>query len=454
MLNPETYQKALNHKDESMRCEALEALLVKGVPAAVELFIEAVSDESPKVRATAVAGLGRFGNPLALEALLEALDDSSARVRAEAAYALCSFRDERAIPGILAVLEKGEPVERVVALMGLLEFPHMAFAEALESALCSDEADVRNAAQAVLDRHVDFYHVRPLASEEPARSQDYLRWTAYEERFERLLDEDDGVERLLALLDAERSPEERVRMVQALAGLDRPSTLIPLVQCCDDSNAQVRCAALRKLSHWDEEAARQAIRRSLDDSSSDVRLEAVFAYTRAGAGALTESLLREKSERLVRMLITENCEKVREAALLKLSQLDYPRSRHFLYADLGSANKEIRLRSAVLLAEHGDALAREILWNALDDQDEWARALAAHGLGKLGDGTALERLLMALQDESADVRAAAAESLGELGDPLALSPLRAALYDVYPAVRSSVAESLARLEERLRGVAI
>lgn len=448
MLNSEPYVHALQNPDEDIRCEALNALLSKGMPSAVELFIRVADDPSPRVREAVVTGLGRFGNPCAVDVLLKALQDPVPKIRAEAAYAVAQFRDERSIPGILAVLRSSEAMDRVVALMGLSFFPHQDFSDILQEALGEEEADVRNAAQAVLERFVDFYHIRPLSVMEPPPTPESGKWIAYEEQFQEILDidPDTGVDRLLGILEREGDVAERVRMVRALACLDDPGILIVLVQCTEDADPDVRRAAVDELGHQDDPLALEAIERMLQDPLEQVRIDALFAYARKKPAGMVN--------RFQQMLISESSERVRETVLYKLAKHDYAKAEHFLRSDLESANKEISLRAAVLLAEHNDVNARNVLWNSLNDTDEWARALAIYGMGKLGDNTALMRLVEALQDEDSDVRIAAAESLGNLGDPQALAPLRDALYDVYPAVRETVSESLARLESQLRGIAV
>jgi HEAT repeat protein len=448
MLNPELYANALKNPDEEIRCEALNALLAKGGPAGLDLFLQAVEDASPRVRAIAVTGLGRFGHPRAVPVLLDALRDPVGKVRAEAAYAIAQFRDERSIDGILAVLERGDPMERAVAFMGLAFFPHERFAEPLQAALAEGESDVRNAAQAALNRHEEFYRLRLMAPYEPPAREEGLNWVAYEKLFQDVLDNPNamGVDRLLRILTQETDAGERARMVRALACIDDPRILIPLIQCSEDADAEVRRASVGELGHLDDPLAQEVVERALDDSSEQVRIEALFAYARKKPSGL--------AHRMVRMLQLETSEKVREAVLYKLAKHDFARAEFFLRGDLESPRKDVCLKAAVLLAEQGDAKARTVLWNYLDDEDEWARALAVHGLGKLGDNSALSRLVEALQDDDADVRAAAAESLGNLGDPYALEPLRAARYDAYPAVREMVAESLARLENLHRSIAV
>ena len=446
MLNTEPYWRALENADESIRCEALSALLSKGMPVAVELFIQSAQDSSAKVREMAVSGLGRFGNPVAIPALMDALNDTEGRVRAEAAYALCQFREEKTVSGILNVLERATGLDKVVVIMGLLQFPHAEFAPVLQSALASPESDLQNAAQAVLDRHQDFYHLRRMQPSEP-QSKSGRQWVAYEKTIQEILDLDPdmGVDSILRMLASEPHAAERVRMVRALACQSDPSSLIPLVQCGEDPDPEVRRAAIDELGHLDDPIAQEMVERALGNSAEQVRVEALFAYARKKPSGLVI--------RLERMMQIESSERVRETILYKLAKHDFVKARPYLRDDLSSENKEQRLRAAVLLAEHRDVKAKEVLWKALDDPDEWARALAIYGVGKLGDQSLLDRLVEALQDSDPDVRLAAAESLGNLGDSRALEPLRTALYDVYPAVRETVSESLSRLEHHLHAKA-
>jgi len=447
MLNPELYTQALSDPDEDIRCEALNALLAKGMSAAVDLFEKAASDSSARVRATAINALGKLGNPGSMSVLLNAMDDVDGMVRAEAAYASAQYRDARANQLILQVLERATPMEKVIVLMGLASYPHMDFAEALQSALSDPAADIRHAAESVLARHVDFYHVRPLP--DLTETEYGLEgWTSYERVFQKIMDEepDSAGDLFITALTREYRSEERIRMLKTLVKLNGPGSLIALVHSGDDHDEKVRCVVVEELGRWDDPLAKEVIEKLLDDTSAQVRSEAAFAYARSKVSGM--------SHRLVRMLQVEKCSQVRETLLYLLAKHDFARAESFLHADLESTEKEIQLRAAVLLAEHRDNTARDILWTYLDDKEDWARALAIHGLGRLGDNDALLHLIDALQDEDPEVRAAAAGSLGRLGDNRALGPLRRALYDVYPAVRETVAESLARLEARHRSIAV
>jgi ParB family chromosome partitioning protein len=141
---------------------------------------------------------------------------------------------------------------------------------------------------------------------------------------------------------------------------------------------------------------------------------------------------------------------VRLKALQALIDAD---ARTALVDALQSAHADVRIASAVTLAKHGLAIAREPLIvqvqmpipNEQERQNDWANlvATAALGLGQLGDPSAQFAVVPLLNHGRADLRKAAIQALVGMSQPGATDPLREALQHTDPEVKYRAALGLA-----------
>jgi HEAT repeat protein len=92
-------------KDPYRRESAIRALAASGDPRAVDLCIEALSDQDWGCRAAAAEGLGKLGDKKAFDALVKALKDKTTNVRGAAVEALAKLGDKRATRPLIQLVE-------------------------------------------------------------------------------------------------------------------------------------------------------------------------------------------------------------------------------------------------------------------------------------------------------------------------------------------------------------
>jgi len=134
--------------------------------------------------------------------------------------------------------------------------------------------------------------------------------------------------------------------------------------------------------------------------------------------------------------------KVRQHALMALTQIGDPESVGTLIEALKDQDWEIRAKAAYGLGLHGGTKGADALIDALRDTDFHVREQAAWGLGLTGNSRSIEPLINALTDDNAAVREKAAWALGLKGDRRSVDPLISALKDSNAKVRAMSAWAL------------
>jgi HEAT repeat protein/beta-lactamase regulating signal transducer with metallopeptidase domain len=209
------------------------------------------------------------------------------------------------------------------------------------------------------------------------------------------------------------SPEVRQQAVHALSNISSGKAFEPMVRALKDSDADVRQEAARALGQLEDPRAADPLMRALEDSNADVRAEAACALGNLGA-------------------------KQASAALARV---------------LKDASAEVRAQAARALGELGDPSVSAALAAAIADANAEVRQEVVRALGDLRASSAAAAVTQALKDSIPDVRAQAARALGEIGSPAAIEALSQAMRDVNVEVRQQVVQALSQImeeQERLK----
>jgi beta-lactamase regulating signal transducer with metallopeptidase domain len=182
------------------------------------------------------------------------------------------------------------------------------------------------------------------------------------------------------------------RIVQALIG------------ALKDSNVEVRRAAVRSLSNFEDRSAIPGLREALRDSDAEVRAHAVEALGDLHDVASADAI----------------------AALIK------------------DPNRDVRSHAIEALTELELTTAPAALLDALRDPDAEVRHQAVHAIGHFQDARAVPALQGLLEDPNADVREGAVEALGEIRTEPAIQALIVALKAKDPKVRQAAADALGK----------
>lgn len=182
------------------------------------------------------------------------------------------------------------------------------------------------------------------------------------------------------------------RIVQALIG------------ALKDSNVEVRRAAVRSLSNFEDRSAIPGLREALRDSDAEVRAHAVEALGELHDAGSADAI----------------------AALIK------------------DPNRDVRSHAIEALTELELATAPAALLDALRDPDAEVRHQAVHAIGHFQDARAVPALQGLLEDPNADVREGAVEALGEIRNEPAIQALIVALKSKDPKVRQAAADALGK----------
>jgi beta-lactamase regulating signal transducer with metallopeptidase domain len=138
--------EALDDPEESVREQALHALVQLGDESVAPYLEKALSDANPSARAQAAWGLGHLRREESASALSAALRDADEEVRSQAAWALGMIRTRAGVPGLIAALsdESAEVKRQAAWALGMIRDPSAV--EALSRALKDSDADVREQA--------------------------------------------------------------------------------------------------------------------------------------------------------------------------------------------------------------------------------------------------------------------------------------------------------------------
>ena len=195
-----------------------------------------------------------------------------------------------------------------------------------------------------------------------------------------------AVESLIVLLSNTIEPwQVRGNAALALGLIGDARAARPLVAAQQDTNPDVRRAAVTALGGLKDPNNLELFVKMLNDPEPKIRLAAIGGISQiGGATAAFESL--------------------RQAALHDEDRL-------------------VRESATGMLGSSKDPRAVDALLAALQDSYINVRINAARGLGRLRSTEAVDALIRMLSSDESALRQAAAEALGDLGDPRAVNPI-------------------------------
>lgn len=438
----------VTHPQESIR---RRAVLVLGNTVETDLamtaLIQAVSDPRQSVRKNAITALIGLGDARAVDLFVSALKDSRDWVRAEMVEALGVLAAQiddaalctRAAGPLVAALKDSDPEVRSKAAEKLGELG----VQLGDAALC---AQVVESLIATLE---DWY------------------WAAREEAAQALgkLGDPRAVEPLIAVLQ-DSNPGVRQSAAWALgelgAQLDDAALRAQMVDSLSNALVDwmriVRQAAAEALGKLGDARAIEPLNAALFGSDGWVRLRIVEALGKLGV-RLDDAALCAKAVELLIAIFKDPSVDVRREAVRALGELGMPAKDPLIIA-VKDRNKTVRGCAAAALGELGArlddaALCAQIvepLSTALRDKSSIVQREAAEALIRLGEA-AVDPLIAALGDKDREVRSRAAEALGKLGAQLddaallaqAAGSLTVALQDHSKVVRANASEALRRI---------
>jgi HEAT repeat protein/beta-lactamase regulating signal transducer with metallopeptidase domain len=238
-----------------------------------------------------------------------------------------------------------------------------------------------------------------------------------------------------ALIDAIRDTDVEVRRAAArsLSQFEDPATLPAFREALRDADAEVRAVAAEALGERHDRGSATALAELLKDESAEVR--------RAAAGALGEIPRSGALAPLLAALKDPDAE-VRGHVIEALSKLKDPGAVEGLIAAIKDPKPDVRARAIEALTELELEAPPEGILEALRDPHPQVRHQAAHAVGHFEDARAVPTLRLLIEDSDHEVREAAVEALSEIRNEAAIQALVAALKSKDPKIRRAAADAL------------
>jgi serine/threonine-protein kinase len=262
------------------------------------------------------------------------------------------------------------------------------------------------ATHAVLDvmrSHVDRLNVRSLLNiayqVEPREKKAIFKMIAKKAT-------EDLIPDLIARIGG-RDHTARAYIVQILGNFSTPEVQQTLEKLLQDSNRQVRGAALDSLGKLELPQNIRLISSLLLDGDLEVQGKAV------------ELLVRLKDPETCKYLVTvlrDESEYTRRAAVEVLNEVADPSSIKYLLQTLGDSDWWVRSRACDALANIGGPKVLGAVMQLIGDKDENVRRSAIEILNQTKDEQAVAHLIKATEDEDWWVSERAVDALGEIGD--------------------------------------
>ena len=118
---------------------------------------------------------------------------------------------------------------------------------------------------------------------------------------------------------------------------------------------------------------------------------------------------------------------------------------------LKDEHRDVRLAVVDLLGNCSVDLAAPLLFQALNDTDDWVRIRAVESLGVLGAASAVSKLRLLLDDPNRLLAIKSIEALGVIGGQEAFEALFEQVDREDPEIQSAAEEAIFKLRERGRG---
>ncbi len=235
------FLRYIKGESPAMQEKLINSLLKAGI-IAVPLIVPVLVNIDPIARQSALIQIGRFGNP-GFDAIAPLMEDGSDEIRMGAVF-------------ILGEMARRNP-DALLALRHMLHDPSYGVCRAAAAAL--DDAGWK--ADEGEDKAL-FLLIR----------EDWRQLVKYRKK---------AVPVLLEALQLEDRPNKK-QIIRTLGSIHDMSAVPLLIRYCDDSDLEVRSAAIEALGETGGDAARSALLRALCDPYPQIRMEAAWALDRLG----------------------------------------------------------------------------------------------------------------------------------------------------------------------------
>ena len=448
----------LRDPDLQVRLAAVEALgQIKDLRASAPL-LRCLDKPDGSEREAAVLALGKIGDPRAMDSLLELLRGNDTRLSDAASFALAGMmgesvvsplllllkdpdteirhrgvsvftrlKDESALtPLILALEDPGSWEYRQGAALSLMNWGGSRAVEPLIKALKDPQPEVRDSAALTLGSLGDSRAIPPLVE----ALQDLNQVVRIRAAFSlAILGDTRGP---AALLETVRGDDLTARKeAAATLGNLRELGMPSLLQAMQDTNPEVRIAAIEGLGQYGNEQAVAPLMEALKQGDSAARTAATAALVRIGQpGVLSMLKSLKDADHVFRGAVIDIVVAMKEPAVYSLMEA------------LRDPDWFVRAGAATALGGLRSPVAVIPLLKALEDKDWQVRQSAVTSLGQLEDIRAVEPLIGVLPDLT--IRFEVIEALGRLGDVRAVGPLLEEL-QASPLIRKATVEALGEL---------
>ncbi len=234
---------------------------------------------------------------------------------------------------------------------------------------------------------------------------------------------------------AGRDHSARVHIIRILAKFNLPEVKQTLEKLLQDSNRQVRAAALEALGEMGDGLDIQLVTSLLLDNDLDVQSKAV------------ELLIKlrhpDTCKHLVGVLQDES-EYARRSAVEVLNEVADPGTIKYLLVALGDSDWWVRSRACDALANIGGPKVMNAIMGLISDKDENIRRSAIEILNQTKDERAVSHLIKATNDPDWWVSERAVDALAEIGSADAV-PRLVEMLDENPKAIPSVLKALGKL---------
>ncbi|NQT24671.1 HEAT repeat domain-containing protein [candidate division KSB1 bacterium] len=428
----------LKYSSSRIREHSATTLGILEIWDATPLLIVCLSDKIWYVRRSAVHALGQIRNPAAIEPLVRCLGDHVDSVQHEAITALVGFRKESTVPLLNTLIHEPNKFVIRAILLCLGEIKDPASIPALIQHLRSSYFVIRNTASRAL---VQFgSEVIKIVAPVMTRNTSNIK----------------------ALIKTAENPEDRVSCIRAIRALGvlEDHRAVPVLKKLVESHdleladeaetalAQVgqaawgRCSCLNVLRELDDPAVLPYFIISLEDTSANVRLQAVRGLERFGGKMVIEALINAARSDQDAYVRTEAVRTLRKVGV------GHPEVLDLAISCLADRDRNVRMQSTRLLGNFQDMKSIAPLIKAMTDTHWGVREAAEIALYNFG-AKAGDPLIEALSNRSWMLRKRAARLLGNSGEKKAGVALEKALKKrgERKEVREQLFEALAKIKE-------
>ncbi|HEV8196062.1 MAG TPA: HEAT repeat domain-containing protein [Gemmatimonadales bacterium] len=191
-----------------------------------------------------------------------------------------------------------------------------------------------------------------------------------------------------------------------LQSADTGRIVAALMSVLKDPDVEVRRAAIRSLTNFEDPSTAPALREALRDSDAEIREAAIEGLANLHDAASGDAIAA---------LIKDANKDVRARAVEAITELELKTSPAGLLDALHDSDPDVRQHAAEAVAHFGDVRAVPALKLLLDDPNGDVRESAVEALGEIRNQEAIEALIVALKAKDPKVRQAAADALGKRG---------------------------------------